>query len=50
MLLEQDGEICRAIVNTLIRLLPDAAETDRAALRKALDRWRVKQVFAAEGE
>ena len=41
---------CDTIVALLIGHLPDASENDRAELRRALDRWRAKEVFAAEGE
>lgn len=39
---------CDQMVAILIRHLPNASENNRKELRRALDRWRAKEVFAAE--
>lgn len=43
--LTQDNETCDQIVTVLLRHLPNASESNRAELRKALDRWRAENVF-----
>ena len=47
-LVEDDHAACQAIVDALVRHLPDAPERHRPALRRALDRWRAENVFGVD--
>ena len=44
-LIEEDRDATERMVDALVRALPEASEKDRTALRRALNRWRAKNVF-----